>query len=82
MLLGGADAPGEGIDQTGFELPLAPEEPITATGQSQLFADDCVQPDAGKGEPVFWPECPRENSGSCAAQKPDDYVQADAPESC
>ncbi|MSU25255.1 MAG: hypothetical protein EXS32_15735 [Opitutus sp.] len=72
---------GDDFDQTGFELPPAPEASPEAAGQSQLFADDCTQPDAADDEPIFWSECSSESLGFCAAQKPDDYVQADAPES-
>ena len=68
-------APGDDFDQTGFELPPAPEAPAEATGQGQLFADDYAQPDAADGEPVFW-------SGGPEPFEPDDYVRADAPESC
>ena len=67
-------APGEDIDQTGFELPPAPEAAADAAGQGQLFVDDHVQPDAADGEPVFWSEGSPESLGFCAAHKPDDYI--------
>jgi hypothetical protein len=47
-------APGEDFDQTGFELPRAPKALAEATGQGQLFDDDCSQSDATDREPVFW----------------------------
>ncbi|MBI4622208.1 MAG: hypothetical protein HY736_03170 [Verrucomicrobia bacterium] len=75
---------GEDFDQTGIELPLAPQAPAEATGQGQLFDDDCSQPDlsacsaqadAADGEPVFW-------SGGAEQSGPaDNFVQADAMES-
>ena len=37
-------ASGEDFDQTGFELPPAPEAPAEATGQGLLFDDDCSHP--------------------------------------
>ncbi|MSU50192.1 MAG: hypothetical protein EXS37_14095 [Opitutus sp.] len=65
---------GETFDQTGFELPPAPEAAPDAAGQGQLFSDDYSQPDAADGEPVFW-------SDSAGPPFPaDDFVQADGPE--
>ena len=55
-------APEEEFDQTGFELPPAPQVDPAAIGQGELFADDYSQPDlsacdaqadATDGEPVF-----------------------------
>jgi hypothetical protein len=74
-------APGEDLDQTGFKLPPAPEAEADAIGQGQLFTDDCVQPDAADGEPIFWSERSPASLGFSAAQKPDDCIQADAPDS-
>ena len=67
-------APGEEFDQTGFELSPVPSPISPADGQPELFADDCSQPDAADGEPVFW---------SVSSSQPlpaDDSVQPDAPE--
>jgi hypothetical protein len=47
-----AMAPGEDFDQTGFELPPAPQASAEAAGQGLLFDDACSQPDAADGEPV------------------------------
>ncbi|MSU49352.1 MAG: hypothetical protein EXS37_09750 [Opitutus sp.] len=68
-------APGEDFDQTGVELPPAPEAPAEATGQGLLFDDDCSQPDSADAEPVFWAD------GAGQAGPADDFVQADALES-
>lgn len=68
-------APGEDFDQTGFELPPAPKAPVEATGQGQLFDDDCSQPDSADGEPVFW------TGGAEESGPAEDFVQADALES-
>ena len=68
-------APGEDFDQTGFELPPAPKAPAEATGQGQLFDDDCSRPDSADGEPVFW------TGGAEESGPAEDFVQADALES-
>lgn len=66
--------PGEDFDQTGFELPPAPQLAPANSGQGELFGDDYAQTDAADGEPVFW-------SASGGENYPDeDFVQADAPE--
>ena len=67
--------PGEDFDETGFELPPAPEAPAEATGPGLLFDDDCSQPDSADGEPVFW-------IGRAEQPGPsDDFAQAEALES-
>ena len=63
--------PGEDFDQTGFELPSAPEAAAEATGQGLLFDDDCSQPDSADAEPVFWTD------GAEQASPADDFIQAD-----
>jgi hypothetical protein len=65
--------PGEDFDQTGFELPAAPQLAAADAGQGELFRDDYAQPDAADDEPVFWPS----NGGQ--AFPGDDFVQPDAP---
>ena len=74
---------GEAFDQTGFELPPAPEAATEAAGQGQLFSDDYSQPDlsacsaqadAADGEPVFW------NNSASQPFPDDDFVQPDAVE--
>lgn len=40
--------PGESFDQTGFELPAAPQVAPKDSEQSELFGDDYAQPDAGR----------------------------------
>ena len=67
--------PGEDFDQTGFELPPAPQVTPEAIGQGELFADDYSQPDAADGEPIFWTD------GADQVTPDDDFVQADATES-
>ena len=67
-------APGESFDQTGFELTPAPLPADDESTQSELFTDDCSQPDAADGEPVFWAA-----SGSQSLPA-DDSVQPDAEE--
>jgi hypothetical protein len=63
-------APGEDFDQTGFELPLAPQASAEATGQGLLFDDDCSHPDSADGEPVFW------TGGAEQVGPADDFIQA------
>ncbi|MFM7749410.1 MAG: hypothetical protein ACKPB0_03215, partial [Opitutaceae bacterium] len=67
--------PGEDFDQTGFELPAAPQVAPADSGQGELFGEEFSQPDANDGEPVFW------SAGSAQASPDDDFVQADAAES-
>ncbi|MBI4621699.1 MAG: hypothetical protein HY736_00565 [Verrucomicrobia bacterium] len=63
--------PGEDFDQTGFELPPAPEAPAEALGQGQLFDDDHSQPDSADAEPVFW------TGGAEQCVPAEDFVQTD-----
>jgi hypothetical protein len=66
--------PGEDFDQTGFELPAAPQVAPADSGQGELFGDDYSQPDSADREPVFW-------SASGGQDFPaDDCVQPDAPD--
>lgn len=67
--------PGEDFDQTGFELPAAPQVTPADAGQGELLGDDYSQPDSAASEPVFW------SAGSAQASPDDDFVQADAAES-
>ena len=67
--------PGEDFDQTGFELPLPPQVALANSGQGELFGDDCSQPDAAEGEPVFW--CASGGQDLPA----DNFAQPDAPDS-
>ncbi len=63
--------PGEDFDQTGFELPAAPQMAPADSGQGKLFGDDYSQSDAADGEPVFW-------SANTGQDFPaDDFVQGD-----
>jgi hypothetical protein len=66
--------PGESFDQTGFELPAAPQIAPADSSQGELFGDEFSQPDAADGEPVFW------NASGGQAFPHDDFVQADAAE--
>ena len=61
--------PGEDFDRTGFELPCPPPED---PAQPEMFGDDCSQPEASDGEPVFWA------AGAAPACPTDDGVQPDA----
>jgi hypothetical protein len=66
-------APGEGFDQTGFELPRTPQVAPADSGQGEMFADDYSQPDAADAEPVFW----RTSGGEGFPE--DDFIQPDGP---
>ena len=68
-------AAGDDFDQTGFELATAPLAARADPAQPELLADDCSQPDAADGEPVF-------GAGDAGLPLPeDDFAQADALES-
>jgi hypothetical protein len=66
--------PSDDFDQTGFELPPAPQVAPADSGQGELFGDDCSQPNAADGEPVFWP------AGGGQAFPEDGFIQPDAPD--
>jgi len=66
--------PGEDFDQTGFELPAAPQVTLADSGQGELLGDDYSQPDVADSEPVFW------RAADGQASPDDDFVQADAAE--
>jgi len=67
--------PGEDFDQTGFELPAAPQVTPADAGQGELFGEDYSQPDANDAEPVFWPAADGRQDFAT-----DDGMQPDAPE--
>lgn len=66
--------PGGDFDQTGFELPAAPQIAPANSGQGELFGDEFSHSDAPEGEPVFW------SASGGQAFRDDDFVQADAAE--
>ena len=66
--------PGEDFDQTGFELPAAPQFAPADSGQGELFGGDYSQPDSADREPVFW------SDGAGQSTPTDNCAQPDAPD--
>ena len=64
--------PGEGFDQTRFELTPDPRATSEDPSPPELFADDFSQPEAAESEPVFW------NARATGDLPENDFVQPDA----